>query len=205
MNAAATQDVRAIDTVPLLKRLLKGSQAPDPVSQQMLDLLVAWRNNGGSRLDRDLDGKIDDPGAAVMDGAWPKIADAFMAPRLGSQLDELDSLFSRFNLPPGGQYDGWYQYFDRDIRSLLGMKIKSPFENAYCGKGKLKACQTAVWSAIAAAGAELSAAQGADPATWRSDAVRERIRFAPGLLATTMRYANRPSGIQQVISFDGHR
>ena len=29
MNAAATQDVRAIDTVPLLKRLLKGSQAPD--------------------------------------------------------------------------------------------------------------------------------------------------------------------------------
>ena len=205
MNAAATQDVRAIDTVPLLKRLLKGSQAPDPVSQQMLALLVAWRNNGGSRLDRDLDGKIDDPGAAVMDVAWPKIADAFMAPRLGSQLDELDSLFSRFNLPPGGQYDGWYQYFDRDIRSLLGMKIKSPFENAYCGKGKLKACQTAVWSAIAAAGAELSAAQGADPATWRSDAVRERIRFAPGLLATTMRYANRPSGIQQVISFDGHR
>ncbi len=206
MNAAATQDVRAIDTVPLLRKLLKGTKAPNALAQQMLDLMVAWHNHGGSRLDRDLDGKIDDPGAAVMDGSWDGIADALMRSRLGPQLDELDEVFSRFNLPPSGQYDGWYQYFDRDIRELLGMKVKKPFENAYCGKGKLKACQQAIWDAIATAGAELTTAQGtADPSLWRSDATRERIRFAPGLLSTTMRYANRPSGIQQVISFDGHR
>jgi acyl-homoserine lactone acylase PvdQ len=207
MNAAATQDVRAIDTVPLLKKLLKGSTAPSAQAQQMLDLMVAWRKHGGSRLDRDLDGKIDDPGAAVMDGSWNLIADAFMAPKLGTQLDELNSLFGRFDLPPSGQYDGWYQYFDRDIRALLGMKIKQPFENAYCGNGKLKACQNAIWAAIAAAGAELAAAQGTpDASLWRSDAVRERIKFVPGgLLSTTMRYTNRPSGTQQVISFGSHR
>ena len=34
---------------------------------------------------------------------------------------------------------------------------------------------------------------------------RERITFAPGLLPYTMRYTNRPSGIQQVIEFRGHR
>jgi acyl-homoserine lactone acylase PvdQ len=206
MNAAATQDVRAIDTVPLLKKLLKGTKAPNALAQRMLDLMVAWSKAGGSRLDVDLDGKIDDPGAAVMDGSWDRIADALMRSRLGPQLDELDELFSRFDLPPGGQYDGWYQYFDRDIRELLGMKVKKPFENAYCGKGKLKACQKAIWDAIATAGAELTTAQGtADPSLWRSDATRERIGFAPGLLSTTMRYTNRPSGIQQVISFDGHR
>ena len=116
------------------------------------------------------------------------------------------NLFSRFDLPPGGQYDGWYQYFDRDIRSLLGMKVKAPFKNEYCGAGKKKACQAAVWQAIAAAGAELEADQGtADPSAWRSDAERERIEFVPGLLPYTMRYTNRPSGIQQVISFKGHR
>ena len=99
-----------------------------------------------------------------------------MAPQLGDQLDELNSLFSRFNLPPGGQYDGWYQYFDRDIRDLLGMKIKPPFENSYCGNGKLKACQKAIWNAIAASGSELQAKHGtADPSLWRSDANRERI------------------------------
>jgi hypothetical protein len=56
-----------------------------------------------------------------------------------------------------------------------------------------------------AAGAELELAQGADPNLWRADANRERIRFAPGLLPFTMRYTNRPSGIQQVIEFSGHR
>ena len=169
-------------------------------------LLTAWNQSGGSRLDRDLDGKIDDPGAAIMDTAWPKIADAFMAPKLGPQLDELNSLFSRFSLPPGGQYDGWYQYFDRDVRSLLGMPVAQPLNNHYCGAGNLAACRSAVWQAIAQAGAALTTAQGtSNPTLWRSDAVRERISFAPGLLTTTMRYTNRPSGIQQVISFNAHR
>jgi acyl-homoserine lactone acylase PvdQ len=208
MNAAATQDVRAIDTVPLLNKLLKGSKAPNAQAQQMLKLMVAWNKHGGSRLDLDLDGNIDDPGAAVMDGSWDNIADAFMAPVLNSaERDELnDGLMSRFDAPPGGQYDGWYQYFDRDIRTLLGIKNKAPFENAYCGAGKLKSCQKAIWKAIAKSGQEIATAQGSsDPSQWHSDANAERIKFVPGLIATTMRYANRPSGIQQVISFDGHR
>ncbi|MCB8969866.1 MAG: penicillin acylase family protein [Thermoleophilales bacterium] len=205
MNAAATQDVRAIDTVPLLKRVLKGSKAPSARAQQMLDLMVAWRKDGGNRLDLDNDGKIDNPGAAVMDGSWNNIADAFMKPRLGTQLDELATLFSRFDLPPSGQYSGWYQYFDRDINALLGRKVPTPFANAYCGKGKLKACQTALWNAIDESGAEIAAAQGTeDPAAWRSDATREQIKFSP-INLRTMRYTNRPSGIQQVISFNGHR
>jgi acyl-homoserine lactone acylase PvdQ len=206
MNAAATQDVRAIFTVPLIKRLLKGSAAPNAQTQAMLDVLIGWKQRGGSRLDRDLDGFIDDPGAAVMDGSWDAIADAFMGPRLDSQLDELDALFRRFDLPPRGQYAGWYQYFDRDVRALLGEPVKRPFEVSYCGKGRKRACQQAIWGALAAAGAELEAAQGTpDPTLWRADATRERITFAPGLLTTTMRYTNRPSGIQQVISFKGHR
>lgn len=205
MNAGATQDVRAIFTVPLLAELLKGSKAPNPQAKQMLDQMVAWHNKGGSRLDRNLDGLIDAPGAASMDVAWPMIADAFMKPVLGSQLNELDSLFSRFDLPPAGQYSGWYQYFDRDIRALLGKKIKSPFRVKYCGHGKKAKCQSAIWAAIAAAGSELATEQGsANPADWHSDATRERIKFGPAPLIE-MRYTNRPSGIQQVISFNGHR
>ena len=205
MNAGATQDVRAIFTVPLLAKLLKGSKAPSTQAKQMLNQMVAWNKSNGSRLDRDLDGKIDAPGAASLDVAWPKIADAFMKPVLGSQLDELNSLFSRFDLPPAGQYSGWYQYFDKDIRALLGQKVKSPFRVKYCGHGKKAACQKAIWSAIAAAGAELEADQGsANPADWRSDATRERIKWGPAPLVE-MRYTNRPSGIQQVISFKGHR
>jgi acyl-homoserine lactone acylase PvdQ len=206
MNAAATQDLRAIDTVPLLQRLLQGAPAPNQQAAQMLSQLVAWRNSGGSRLDRDLDGEIDHPGAAIIDAAWPKIANALMAPRLGPQLEELASLFSRFDQPPGGQYSGWHQYFDRDIRRLLGLPLSDPFSNRYCGAGDLNRCRQSMWAALAEAGTELTAAQGtSNPAAWRADATRERIRFVPGILPTTMRYTNRPSGIQQVISFDRHR
>jgi hypothetical protein len=205
MNAAATQDVRAIDTVPLLKKLLKDSKAPSARAQQMLDLMVRWRNNGGTRLDRDLNGLIDAPGAAVMDGSWDNIANAFMRPRLGPQLDELDSLFSRFDQPPGGQYSGWYQYFERDISALLGRKVADPFRMSYCGKGRLKPCQKAIWKAIDRSGAEIAAEQGTeDPSAWRSSAEDERIQFRP-LPLREMAYTNRPSGIQQVISFKGHR
>jgi acyl-homoserine lactone acylase PvdQ len=206
MNASATQDVRAIETVPLLDKLLKGSTPPNAQAGQMLQVLDAWRANGGSRLDVNLDGKIDDPGAAVMDAAWPKIADAFMKPQLGTQLeDELATLFSRFDQPPGGQYSGWYQYFDRDISTLLGKQVPQPLQNHYCGGGKLKKCQTAVWNAIAAAGAQLTTDQGTpDPTLWRADATAERINFAPISALPSMRYTNRPSGIQQVISFNKH-
>ena len=206
MNAAATQDIRAIDTVPLLRKLLRGSTAPNQQAARMVSLLVAWRQHGGNRLDLNNDGEIDDPGAAIMDTAWPMIADALMRPQIGPQLDELNSLFTRFNGPPSGQNTGWYMYFDRDIRRLLGMKQPQPLDNRYCGHGNLVKCQNAIWNAIAAAGQELTNEQGtSNPSAWRADATAERIVFVPGLLKTTMRYTNRPSGIQQVISFNRHR
>jgi acyl-homoserine lactone acylase PvdQ len=205
MNAAATQDLRAIDVVPALAAALRGAQAPSPRAAQMLSLLRAWRTKGGSRLDRDLDGKIDDPGAAIMDAAWPRIADAVMAPVLGQQLDELAALEPRYDQPPGGQAGGWHSYVVKDLRDQVGPRPASPFRVRYCGAGNVADCRTSLWAAIDAAGNELAAAQGANPAAWRADATKERITFIPGLLRTTLRYTNRPTGIQQVISFRGHR
>jgi len=62
------------------------------------------------------------------------------------------------------------------------------------------------FSLVDRAAADLQAKQGtADPDAWISDANAERIHFAPGLLPPTIRYTNRPSGIQQVITFMSHR
>ena len=207
MNAAATQDVRAMKFVPVLARLLKGGTPPSARASQMLALLEAWRANGGSRLDRDLDGKIDDPGAAILDTAWNRLADAAMTPVLGKPLaDQLSAtLHPRFDAPPSGQFDGWYQYMDKDLRALMGEKVKGPFANRYCGAGDIAVCRAALWAALEAAGVDLEAAQGPDPNAWRADANAERIKFLPGLLPFTMRYTNRPTGIQQVIEFKGHR
>ncbi len=205
MNEAATSNVLAVETVPLLAKVLKGSRAPSKQVTTMLALLVSWSRSGGSLLDRNGDGKVDNPGEAIIDVAWPKLADAFMRPVIGSQLTDLNSLFGRFDTPPGGQYNGWYQYFTRDIDKLLKIKQPQPFANSYCGNGNLHRCQGALWAAMAAAGKALTKQQGtATPSAWRASATALDIKFAP-LNVFTMSYTNRPSGIQQAISFSGHR
>jgi len=205
MNRAATQDFRVIRLLPVISRVLRTGAAPHPRARRMLELLEMWRQNGGSRLDRELNGTIDDPGAAVLDTAWPKIADAVMSPVLGPQLEQLNSVFRKDDRAPSGFAGGWYSYVHKDLRTVLGEPVKGAFRNRYCGGGALTACRDSLWAAMDAAGAELEADQGPNPDAWRQDATKERISFAPGLLPTTIRYTNRPSGIQQVINFTGHR
>jgi acyl-homoserine lactone acylase PvdQ len=206
MNKAATQDLR--DTGSFLDALtgvLDTGPPPSARAAQMEALLKAWRATGSSRLDRDLDGKMDAGAApAIMDAIYPKVADAALAPVLGPQLDQLSNLEGHDI--SGGYTGGRINFVDKDLRELTGTQFKSPFKTKFCGAGDLTACRTSLWAAIDAAGAELATAQGSeDPAAWTSDANAERIHFAPGILPTTIRFTNRPSGIQQVISFSGHR
>jgi hypothetical protein len=69
-------------------------------------------------------------------------------------------------------------------------------------RGDLDACRASLWAALKDAADELAATQGPDPAAWHADAVRERIRFRPGLLGeqNSMRWANRPT-YQQLLEF----
>jgi acyl-homoserine lactone acylase PvdQ len=211
MNTAATQDLRAVDTLPAISNVLATAAAPSARDQQLLDLLLAWRASGSSRLDRDLDGKIDAAGAAIMDAAWPRLADAVLSPVLGPLVDRLAELMSRDDAAnPGGSayFSGWYGYVNTDLSDLLAEASGSPppagaFRTRFCGGGSLAACRAELWAALEAADVELTAAQGPDPAAWRSDATAERIRFS-GFLSDTMRWANRPT-FQQVVSFAGHR
>jgi acyl-homoserine lactone acylase PvdQ len=201
MNGAATQDLRSVELTPVLTDVMKTSAPPTPRAAAMRDLLLDWNAKGSSRLDAELDGKIDHPGAAIMDAWYPKVADAVLQPVLEELTPRFANLRGRGGLSFGG---GWYSYLDKDLRTLLGRNVQGKFANRYCGKGDFNVCATSLWASLDAAGAELEAAQGADPAAWRGDAARERITFQPGLIPDTMRWSNRPT-FQQVNSFDGHR
>jgi acyl-homoserine lactone acylase PvdQ len=205
MNAAATQDVREMTVEPLISRVLRSGAAPNARDTKMLTLLDAWRRNGGSRLDRTGNGQITDPGAAIMDTAWPLLANAWASSVLSSGLRfQLASFVSQYDQPPGGQYTGWHIWMDKDLRTLLGDRVRGKFTVSYCGAGSLKRCRQLLWAAVDKAGSQLAAAQGSNPAAWRSSATKEQITFVPGLLTYVMRYTNRPTGIQQVLSFSGH-
>jgi acyl-homoserine lactone acylase PvdQ len=184
MNAAATQDIRAVEILPALSNLL--GPAPNAFDGELLSRLNAWRAAGSSRLDRDGDGKIDDPGAAIMDAAWPLIADALVRPRVGALTDRLKTIIA-VNNPAnsqGSSYAGsWYSYVARQIAEV-------PRD------------RTPLWAALDAAGQNLAAEQGPDPTRWRADATKERLTF--GFLPMTARWTNRPT-FQQVITFVGHR
>jgi acyl-homoserine lactone acylase PvdQ len=205
MNQAATQDLRDVLIFPVVKAVLDGGPAPNARDAEMVRLLDLWRSNGGSRLDRNLDGLIDDPGAAIIDAVYSKWATKLFDPVLGTALtDQLGRLLPRDSTPACGFECGFSSYIDKDLRTLLGRPVQGRYSMRYCGAGDLARCRADLWAAVDEAGNELAARQGPDPAGWRASATAERIKFVPGLLPTTIRYTNRPSGIQQVITFNGH-
>ena len=66
---AATIDLR--QRLPAVLEVMSRRHAPSPRDAQMFGMLGKW---DGSRLDANLDGKIDEPGAAIMDAWWPRLA-----------------------------------------------------------------------------------------------------------------------------------
>jgi acyl-homoserine lactone acylase PvdQ len=213
MNLAATQDLRSFGLTPPLAALLSGSPAPSARAQRMLELLQAWTASGSSRIDRDEDGVIDAGAApAIWDELYPRLVDAVLGDVLGPQLAEFKTLVGQDNSPRTGFTNGAINHVDKELRTLTGTRFREPHgtrfrephSTRFCGQ--LDACRAKVWQAMEATGAALEQRQStADPAAWKADANAERISFAPGLLPLKIRYTNRPSGIQQVVSFTGHR
>jgi acyl-homoserine lactone acylase PvdQ len=200
-NAAATEDVRIVELWPTLTKVLGKGKAPSARAKQLRDILRRWHDAGGSRRDADHDGKIDDPGVPILDAAWKGLADAAMCGRLGTTLcNQLAGRTSRFDQPPAGQYAGWHQYMWKDLRSLLGQKVKGAYHLRYCGDGKLSTCAHDLWAALDAAGKRLGGQQGSDPTKWRAPEAKEQITFTP-LPLITMQYTNKGTGIHQVMQF----
>jgi acyl-homoserine lactone acylase PvdQ len=200
-NAAATEDVRIVELWPTLKRMLDRGRAPSALDARIEATLQQWHDAGGSRVDANLDGVIDSPGAAIIDAAWKGLTNAGLCDRLGSALcRQLEGRNARYDQPPGGQYGGWHQYLWKDLRAELGDRVRGAYHLRYCGDGSVARCSRELWAAIDAVGKRLRAAQGPDPAAWRESASTQQIEFTP-IPLITMQYTNRPTGIQQVVQF----
>jgi acyl-homoserine lactone acylase PvdQ len=207
MNEAATQDNRGALGLTAPLAVLETAPPPTERARQMRELLHDWRDRGSSRIDANLDGFADHAGVAILDAWWPKLADAVMTPVLGDLTARLAALNGRGGPPAGnGNHStaGWASYIDKDLRSLLGQPVRGPYSTRYCGGGELDTCAGSLWASLDAAGAELEAEQGADPAAWRKSTEVERTKFAPGLIDKTIQFSNRPT-FQQAISFRGGR
>ena len=192
MNRAATEDVRS-PVWPVVSKVLRSGPAPSAREQKIVDLLDDWVSRDAPRLDGDGDLKFDDSGPALFDEGFPKLAEAVMRPVFGDLTDDLSDV-------RGLNGGSGHSYIDKDLRTLLGRRVKGEFNLSYCGDGSLRACRESLYAALAETANELAAEFGGeqDPAKWLRTA--NRTTFQPGLIPDTFRSTNRPT-FQQVLEF----
>jgi acyl-homoserine lactone acylase PvdQ len=150
MNGAATQDLRLMRVWPVVRDVLaRGTGTPRAVATARR--LDEWLSAGGSRLDADLDGRIDAPGAAVLDALWGRLANAVLAPVLDAELRaRLERLVPNDPaLAPTGSSasSGWWSYVQKDLRAVLGRRVPGAFDTRFCGAGDVTACAASLWGA----------------------------------------------------------
>jgi hypothetical protein len=172
--------------------------------REAVQILRRWHKHGSHRRSRDDDAEYDESAAvALMDRWWNPALDAVFKPRLGAALGTVPQGRDDKPGPLGSAYhDGWYGYLQKDLRSVLKLKVRDRFNNLYCGKGSLKACRKALRGSLSDAVKSLQEEFGADPNTWDADEESDMIQFRALGLPTLppMRWQNRPT-FQQVISF----
>jgi acyl-homoserine lactone acylase PvdQ len=207
MEDAGTVDLRGQEDLPFLLQVL-GPTAPggaDPRAQDMRDRLAAWVTTQTHRRDFDHSGEYDDPQApAIIDAWWTRLAHGMFDANSGSAIDnlhlELDDGNRRGHV--GSSFDdAFYSHVNKDARQVLGLAVADPWSRTYCGGGVLAACQTALWSAMSQAAADLAAEFGSpNVADWKRQVADETVHHTAVGVTTVpdIHWINRPT-FQQVV------
>jgi acyl-homoserine lactone acylase PvdQ len=170
MGDSATVDFRGVYVLPWMLRIL--GKPRDPALADAVAKLKAWRARGAHREDADGDRVYEDSEPiAIMDAWWRLWVPAQFEAPLGKPLWENFSDHFENGLDNHPNFDGthrgsaWqgatYSYVQKDLRAVLGRRVKGRYSRLYCGRGKtrrqhLRSCRALLRSTLAAA---LQAAQ----------------------------------------------
>ncbi len=218
MGEAATTDLRAEHVLPLALRVI-GTPA-DPQLAEAVARLRTWVADGAHRRDRDGDGVYEHAEAIrILDALWPRWMRAQFQPSLGKPLfDQLTRAHELDNTPnnhgdhQGSAYQtGWYGYAAKDLRRVLGLKVRAPYSKRYCGAGRRTRCRDALRDALMDALAADPATQYRDAACTAAGKPNDQACFdsivfrATGAVTQPMiGWQNRPT-YQQAVEVQGHR
>jgi hypothetical protein len=210
MEDAGTVDLRGTRNLPLALKIL-GRQAKHPKLAAAIRRLRAWVHAGAHRRDFDRNHRYEHSDAIrIMDAWFPRWVAAEFKPTIGGDVfDQIDSMNEVDNAPNnhgghlGSAYDdSWYGYINKDLRQVLGKRVRGRYSRTYCGGGVRKACRAALASSLEAA-LRLSRAQvySGDPQCedgdqWCWDAVGHRP--LGGITQPLIHWINRPTFQQAV-------
>jgi acyl-homoserine lactone acylase PvdQ len=220
MEDAGTVDLRATKVLPWALRVV--GRPPDPKLRHAVSVLRAWVRAGGHRLDRDRNGVYEHAEAiSILDRWWSRWLRVQFRPTLGAApYKRLLSLIQQDDDPNldgehhGSAYqNGWYGYARKDLRRLLGKRVRGRYSRIYCGGsarrgGNLPRCRARLRSSLKRAVAadpavfykdETCEAYGMPSDQWCYDAVRQRPVGA--INQPLIHWINRPT-FQQVIEIN---
>ncbi|MGI8460235.1 MAG: penicillin acylase family protein [Solirubrobacterales bacterium] len=150
MEDAGTVDLRGDAVLPWVLKVIGGGKGASAEAKGAISTLKAWAKSGAHRRDLNRDGTYDDAEAVrIMDAWWPLLLEAEFEPTLGKDLygviedaRGIDDTPHKSGTNQGSAYNGgWYGYVQKDLRTLLGKKVRGRYSRVYCGKGKLDACR----------------------------------------------------------------
>jgi acyl-homoserine lactone acylase PvdQ len=218
MGEAATTDLRAEQVLPLALRVIGRPQ--DPRLAVAVEKLRAWVADGSHRRDLDGDGRYEHADAiAILDAFWPRWMRAQFEPSLGSQLyaqlteaHDVDDTPNGHGGHLGSAYQsGWYGYAYKDLRRVLGLKVRAPYAKRYCGAGKRARCASALVDALAQALEVDRATLYRDTACAKAGKPGDQVCFDSIAFRTTgvvtqpmIGWQNRPT-YQLAVEVQGHR
>jgi acyl-homoserine lactone acylase PvdQ len=217
MEDAGTVDLRATKVLPFALRML--GRPRNPQMKRAVATLRAWVKSGGHRLDRDRDGTYDHSEAvSILDRWWPKWLRAQFRPTMGAKVyKRAQSLLAQDDDPNldgehhGSAYqNGWYAYAQKDLRRLLGRRVRGKLSRVYCGgsrkrQGTRRKCQSRLRASLKRALKQDQAVFYKDEtcedyempsSQWCYDAVRQRPVGA--INQPLIHWINRPT-FQQVV------
>jgi len=144
MEDAGTVDLRGSAVLPWALRVMRKKRFSKPSGElaQAISVMRRWYRSGAHRRDTDDDGNYDhDVAVKIMDAWWPLWTEGQFKPVLGEAL--VDRFTGGHDAPGaiGSAFQGdSYGQVEKDLRSALGRKVRSPYSRVYCGKGHLRAC-----------------------------------------------------------------
>jgi hypothetical protein len=208
MGNAGTQDLRGVEVLPYALKVL--GHPSGPVGRDVA-VLRAWMDSGAHRINRRHPGATGsyEQSAAVrlMDAWWPLLVRAEFEPVLGPRLLDLVEADFPINDAPGhgvacchvgSAWDvGFYGIVQKDLRAVLGERVRGPLNRIYCGRGSLVRCRRALESSLRRAAAESpQRVYPADTACASGDQMcGDSIQYRPlGVVGVPgMEWINRPT------------
>ena len=210
MEMAGTEDLRAHVDVPLALRII--GKSGDPAVKALRE----WVAAGGQRKDADGDKVYEHADAIrILDAWWPLWVKAEFQPVLGKNAFETLTSTIAIDNPPnnegqhlGSSYQGsFYGFVSKDLRTVLGEKVRGKYAREFCGGGSLKRCRRVLLNSLdAAAKVPATTLYSGDPLCkdgdqWCYDAVRQRP--IGGATQPLIEWINRPT-FQQADEIQRH-